>query len=123
MENRNSRQIRRLVSAVKDRPTELPVKELMDLSDSGVDELTVDLSHEPTMAYARPPRHAAFDDLTPREQEVARIVAAGYSNKQIAAALFISLPTVKDHIHSILTKTGFENRAQIAIAWLGGETP
>ena len=51
---------------------------------------------------------------------MATVVAAGYTNQQIAIALSISLGTVKDHVHSILTKTGFETRSQLIAAWYGG---
>ncbi len=65
---------------------------------------------------------ACLDVLTPREQEVAWLVADGLGNKQIARRLFISLATVKDHIHNILRKTGLPGRAAVAAA-IGGHTP
>jgi DNA-binding CsgD family transcriptional regulator/tetratricopeptide (TPR) repeat protein len=49
--------------------------------------------------------------LTPRELEVLRLVAAGYSNAQIAAALFISVPTVKRHLTNVLSKIGLPSRS------------
>jgi predicted ATPase/DNA-binding CsgD family transcriptional regulator len=52
--------------------------------------------------------------LTRREQEVAGLVAAGLSNKDIASRLVISLRTAEGHIEHILTKLGFNSRAQIA---------
>ena len=55
---------------------------------------------------------ACLDGLSRREKEVAGLVAEGLSNKQIARRLFIALPTVKDHVHQILTKTGLSNRSQ-----------
>jgi DNA-binding CsgD family transcriptional regulator len=48
--------------------------------------------------------------LTAREREVLRLLAAGHSNQAIAAALFISLPTVKGHVSSILAKLGAASR-------------
>jgi DNA-binding NarL/FixJ family response regulator len=54
--------------------------------------------------------------LSPREREIAGHVAQGLSNKQIAVKLFISLATVKDHMHRILNKTGLPNRAALAVA-------
>ena len=57
------------------------------------------------------------DRLSNRERDVMRLVAAGDSNKQIAARLGITERTVKFHVTSILTKLGAENRAQaVAIA-------
>lgn len=54
--------------------------------------------------------------LTKREREVTALVAAGKSNKQIAASLVISQRTAETHIENILAKLGFTSRTQIA-AW------
>jgi len=54
--------------------------------------------------------------LSPRELEVADLVAEGLSNPAIARRLYLSRPTVASHVAHILTKLGFSNRAQIA-AW------
>jgi predicted ATPase/serine/threonine protein kinase/DNA-binding NarL/FixJ family response regulator len=56
-------------------------------------------------------------DLTKRESEVAELVAQGLTNKQIAARLVISPRTAQGHVEHILTKLGFNSRAQIA-AWV-----
>jgi DNA-binding NarL/FixJ family response regulator len=53
------------------------------------------------------------DELTPREAEVLAHIAAGLSNSEIAAALFVSEATVKTHINHIFTKTGLRDRAQL----------
>jgi DNA-binding CsgD family transcriptional regulator len=55
--------------------------------------------------------------LTAREREIARHVARGKSNKEIAAALIIAPRTVEGHVERILRKLGFSSRAQIA-TWL-----
>jgi DNA-binding CsgD family transcriptional regulator/tetratricopeptide (TPR) repeat protein len=55
--------------------------------------------------------------LTAREFEVARLVAAGQTNREIAAALFLSPKTVAAHVEHILTKLGAGRRAEIA-AWV-----
>lgn len=54
-------------------------------------------------------------DLTERERAVADAVADGLSNAGIAAALFMGEATVKTHVSRVLTKTGAENRVQIAL--------
>jgi DNA-binding CsgD family transcriptional regulator len=54
--------------------------------------------------------------LSPREIEVADLVAEGLSNPAIARRLYLSRPTVASHVAHILTKLGFSSRAQIA-AW------
>lgn len=55
--------------------------------------------------------------LTPRERQVAGLVARGLSAKDIAAELVISARTAETHVAHILTKLGFTSRAQIA-AWV-----
>jgi len=57
--------------------------------------------------------------LTPRETEVAQMIANGLSNSQIAASLFISLATVKSHVNAIFAKLGTANRFE-AIELLRG---
>lgn len=52
--------------------------------------------------------------LSTREREVAQLVSEGLSNKEIASRLFLSVGTVKDHVHRILEKTGLSNRTAIA---------
>ncbi len=54
--------------------------------------------------------------LTDREREVAFAVADGLANPEIAAALYLSLGSVKAHISSALLKLGLDNRIQLAIA-------
>lgn len=54
--------------------------------------------------------------LSPREHQIAALVADGLSNREIASALVISERTAQNHVQHILGKLGFVNRAQIA-AW------
>ena len=55
--------------------------------------------------------------LSARELQVARLVADGATNREIAAALVISPKTASTHIEHILSKLGFARRAEIA-AWV-----
>ena len=60
--------------------------------------------------------------LTPREHQIAAMVATGRSNKAIAAELSISPPTVARHIANISAKLGFRSRTQIAV-WIADRPP
>jgi DNA-binding CsgD family transcriptional regulator len=54
--------------------------------------------------------------LSQREREIARRVASGASNPEIAAALFLSRKTVERHVSNILAKLGIRNRTELAAA-------
>ncbi len=58
--------------------------------------------------------------LSPRELEVARLVAQGLTNKQIGQTLYVSERTAENHVQHILAKLGLRNRSQIA-TWAIGE--
>ena len=53
--------------------------------------------------------------LSPRESEVAALVAAGLTNREIATRLFVSPKTASTHVEHILTKLGVSRRAEIAV--------
>ncbi|MBA3266589.1 MAG: response regulator transcription factor [Nocardioidaceae bacterium] len=55
--------------------------------------------------------------LTPREREVAELVAQGLTNREIAARLYLSERTAENHVQHILTKLDLRNRSQIA-TWI-----
>lgn len=56
--------------------------------------------------------------LTPREREVAELVAQGLTNREIAARLYLSERTAENHVQHLLTKLDLPNRSQIAV-WVG----
>jgi DNA-binding NarL/FixJ family response regulator len=60
--------------------------------------------------------------LSRREVEVARLIAEGLANKEIAARLFISERTVTTHVGNILNKLGFDSRVQVA-SWIASSGP
>ncbi|HEY1179449.1 MAG TPA: response regulator transcription factor [Phytomonospora sp.] len=67
------------------------------------------------LAAARPTRPPASTSLTSRETDVLRLMAAGLSNLDIAARLYVSLETVKTHVGNILAKLGADNRTQAVV--------
>lgn len=58
-----------------------------------------------------------LDELTPREHEVLRLLARGYTYKEMAERLFISVKTVETHVSNILRKTQQTNRRSLS-RWL-----
>jgi two-component system, NarL family, nitrate/nitrite response regulator NarL len=58
------------------------------------------------------PGRAAAGALTARESQILKLVQEGMSNKMISRTLGIELPTVKNHVHSILVKLGVHRRAE-----------
>lgn len=52
-------------------------------------------------------------NISKRESEIIELICKGMSNQEISDSLFISLQTVKDHIHRIFNKTGVKNRVQL----------
>src|SRR5579859_346199 len=62
------------------------------------------------------PQAPGCGPLSPRECEVAQLIAGGLSNRQIAESLVISERTVENHVSSILARLGVDTRAQVA-AW------
>ena len=86
------------------------------------------LAYEAAVAYAleaEPPgsgeapggRAARLGPLTPRESDVARLVARGLTDREIAGALWVARRTAESHVGRILTKLGFGSRRQIT-AWV-----
>jgi DNA-binding CsgD family transcriptional regulator len=73
------------------------------------------LPKERPLSARQSARHA-FEGLSEREREIARLIAQGSSNREIAAALFISQRTVGTHIGHMYDKLGIDSRAQL-VAW------
>lgn len=62
-------------------------------------------------------RASEHDCLTPRQQAVVALIAAGLSNKEIAAELNISCPTVKNHVTASFIASGARSRVELALWW------
>jgi DNA-binding NarL/FixJ family response regulator len=52
--------------------------------------------------------------ISPRESEIVGLILKGFSNKEIAGSLFISVDTVKKHTYNIYRKLGVQNRVQLS---------
>ncbi len=59
----------------------------------------------------------SMDDLSEREAQVAKCVAAGLTNKEIAEEMDITVRTVKAHMTSIFNKTGLRDRVALALKY------
>lgn len=56
-----------------------------------------------------------LEALSPRETEVLRLIARGFTNQQISRHLFVSVSTVKKHVRSVISKLGVSDRTQAAV--------
>jgi predicted ATPase/DNA-binding NarL/FixJ family response regulator/transcriptional regulator with XRE-family HTH domain len=72
---------------------------------------------QPALVLETPLPTAALESLTPRERDVARLLARGYADRQIAAALAIAVSTAGVHVHHILNKLNLRSRWQVA-GWM-----
>ena len=70
-----------------------------------------------TGATARKRGDASDEALTSQETRVALLVAEGKSNKEVAAALFLSPKTIEHHLGSVFRKRGFKSRSELASAF------
>jgi DNA-binding NarL/FixJ family response regulator len=105
--------------AVAIREAERRLARLRDLSARAEERATQALQAEPARARSR-------TVLSPREWDVAELIAQGYTNQQIASQLVLTPGTVANHVAHILTKLDLQSRTQIAV-WviqreIGGRT-
>jgi DNA-binding NarL/FixJ family response regulator len=77
--------------------------------------LIEDFCRGPAPASGGTAASGAAGGLSEREREVVRLIAAGLSNAEIAASLFLSEATIKSHITRILAKLGLRDRVQVAV--------
>jgi DNA-binding NarL/FixJ family response regulator len=70
-------------------------------------------SAQPADPVPAPSFDPELDQLTPREREVLRLIARGYTYKEIARELFISTKTVESHVSSVLRKLQLSTRHQL----------
>lgn len=93
------------------------VQEIHDLAERDErteKEITADL-----LSYAISQRHQAdenlrrWEELSPRERDIAAFTCLGYTNRQIAARLYISPETVKTHMRSVLRKYSVRSKSEL----------
>ena len=92
------------------------VEEVRSIADRlGSQPLAARASELLREARARHPTDEPWHPLTAREFEVARLIAAGQTNAEIAASLFIAPKTASSHVEHILAKLGTSRRSEIAV--------
>ncbi|QYX75658.1 response regulator [Streptomyces akebiae] len=98
---------------------DLPAEELahaVRLAHAGVTQLDSSVAHHLTTSLPCPgPPQAPAVALSPRETDILRLVAQGHTNREIAARLYLSEGTVKNHVSRILTRLALRDRTQAAL--------
>jgi two-component system, NarL family, nitrate/nitrite response regulator NarL len=118
--------VRESVRTLRRSQRAIPTKAMLELSAAAQGKrVTVDLAASRTLGFPLFVVRASnepsfFVHLSNREREVARLLAAGRCNKDIATQLAISLGTVKDHVHAVLKKSGLTSRLEVATAFMSG---
>ncbi|WP_431280337.1 helix-turn-helix transcriptional regulator [Leifsonia poae] len=111
--------IDRAVCAIRSKSPATAAELLTDATERAQKAGAVALVEQAARAGRGVPRDDGTFPLTAREVEVARLVATGSTNRQIASSLSIAPKTVGSHIEHILAKLGAARRAEIA-AWAAG---
>ncbi len=107
--------VRRLAERTRERAVDLMGADAAGRAEAGGRFLSSDAAIQLARSWAMADGPDAA--LTPRETQVASLVAAGRTNRDIAASLYISVRTAESHVQHILTKIGLSNRTQLA-AWV-----
>jgi DNA-binding NarL/FixJ family response regulator len=103
---------------LKDTPPEELVQAIQAVH-KGYTQLGPGLARKLQIQSAQPPATPSlppgWTELTPREQEILRLIATGASNQEIAQMLYIAEKTVKNHVTNILSRLNLRDRTQAAI--------
>jgi NarL family two-component system response regulator LiaR len=77
--------------------------------------LPTELARKVMLRKPEPEPEVQTSLLTDRERDVLACIGKGYSNKQIAAELAVSVATIRSHVSNLLHKLDFQNRTQLAL--------
>lgn len=99
---------------LKDMPSE-EIINTIKIIHSGGTVLHSNVAAKVMDKFTRPQEPQTAPVLTQRELEIAKLISEGLSNKEIAAKLYITEGTTKNHITNILSKLNLEHRTKIAL--------
>jgi two-component system, NarL family, nitrate/nitrite response regulator NarL len=100
---------------LKEMPTRLVLQCIRKVHDGGRWVETQSMTRVVDRLQAQQNGRGEFlERLSPREQEVTRLVMSGLNNKDIAATLSLSVGTIKIHLHNIYEKLGLRSRLELA---------
>ena len=92
------------------------VQALAELEQRPLDEIAVDLLISGlTQRDMAQDTWRRWETLSPREQQAAALVCLGYTNRQMAARLVISIETVKSHVRNILHKFSLHSKRELSL--------
>lgn len=95
----------------------LLLEELAYRQERPVRDLVIEVLYATARAeFARDSTDARWQELTPRQQEVAALVCLGLTNHEIAAQLYISVNTVRSHVRLILEKYRISSKTELRLA-------
>lgn len=101
-------------------PTEL-LQAIREITRGGA-PMTGGIARKVIEAFRQPaPRSAVTTNLTPRETECLRLLAQGFSNKEIAVKMEVTADTVHAHLKSVYEKLHVRSRVEAAAAYLNSE--
>ncbi len=91
------------------QPKKKIIQKHLAVRQMAIDMLRFALTYQWTVAH----NTQAWEQLTPREQEVAALVCLGYTNDEIAERLVVATSTVKSHIRNLLQKFGVNGKLEL----------
>jgi DNA-binding NarL/FixJ family response regulator len=93
-----------------------PLRRLAQDQGRSLDEVTYDLlAHSLAQQPHTPPSERLWMALTPREQDVAALIYAGYNNTHVASLLDLSVETVRSHVRHILYKGDLHSKIELCL--------